>query len=295
MRSDAPLIPATTAAGRTASSVSSILWHAVLIGGAFIMLYPLFWMLGNSFESSPTIIMQNDSIFPRNPSLSNYSNGLRGFFRVSFFIFFRNSFVLVVLIVAGTLLSSSFTAFAFARLKFRFQKVLFAVMLGTIMLPFHAVLIPQYILFNSIGWVNTYLPLIVPRFFANWGFFVFLNVQFMRTIPSQFDDAAFVDGCNPFAIYARIILPLSVPALITAMIFSFIWSWNDFLSHLIYISDIAKYTVSLGLRLFLDSQSESAWGPMLAMSVLSLVPVFLMFIFLQRYLIEGVTAGGIKG
>lgn len=295
MRSDAPSIPATTAAGRTASPVFSILWHAVLIGGAFIMLYPLFWMLGNSFESSPTIIMQNDSIFPQNPSLSNYSNGLRGFFRVSFFIFFRNSFVLVVLIVAGTLLSSSFTAFAFARLKFRFQKVLFAVMLGTIMLPFHAVLIPQYILFNSIGWVNTYLPLIVPRFFANWGFFVFLNVQFMRTIPSQFDDAAFVDGCNPFAIYARIILPLSVPALITGMIFSFIWSWNDFLSHLIYISDIAKYTVSLGLRLFLDSQSESAWGPMLAMSVLSLVPVFLMFIFLQRYLIEGVTAGGIKG
>lgn len=295
MRSDSAPVALTTKEGRTELSISSIVWHLVLIGGAFIMLYPLFWMLGNSFEASPTFIMQNDSIFPRNPSLSNYSNGLRGFFRVSFFIFFRNSFVLVVLIVAGTLLSSSFTAFAFARLKFRFQKTLFAVMLGTIMLPFHAVLIPQYILFNTIGWVNTYLPLIVPRFFANWGFFVFLNVQFMRTIPSQFDDAAFVDGCNPFAIYLRIILPLSVPALITGMIFSFIWSWNDFLSHLIYISDIAKYTVSLGLRLFLDSQSESAWGPMLAMSVLSLVPVFLMFIFLQRYLIEGVTAGGIKG
>jgi multiple sugar transport system permease protein len=280
---------------RSERTLSSVLWHAFLIAGAFVMLYPLLWLLGNSFEESVVVIMRSRSIFPQTFSLANYAAGLKGFFRVSFLVFFGNSFYLVAMIVLGTVASTSFTAFAFARLSFRFQKVLFALMLATIMLPFHAVLIPQYVMFHRLGWVGSYLPLIVPRFFATSGFFIFLNVQFMRGIPAEFDNAAYVDGCTPFGVYFRIILPLSVPALITATIFSFIWSWNDFFSHLLYISDVTRYTVSLGLRLFLDSQSESAWGSMLAMSVLSLLPVFAMFVLMQRYLIEGVTAGGVKG
>ena len=280
---------------KTNARLASLAWHAFLLGAAFIMLYPLLWLLGNSFEESVTVIMQSRRVFPQTFSLDNYANGLEGFFRVPFLVFFRNSFLVVGLQVLGTVASTSFTAFAFARLEFRFQKVFFAVMMATIMLPHHATLIPQYVMFHRLGWVGTYLPLIVPRFLATAGFFVFLNVQFMRSIPEDFDNAAYVDGCTPFDVYFRIILPLSVPALITATIFSFIWSWNDFFSHLLYISDVSRYTVSLGLRLFLDSQSESAWGSMLAMSVLSLVPVFIMFVLMQRYLIEGVTAGGVKG
>lgn len=276
-------------------SASSFLWHIFLIVGAFMMLYPLLWLVGNSFEESLAVIMRGRRILPQNFSFVNYKEGLEGFFRVSFLVFFRNSFILVAMIVAGTIASSSLTAFAFARLDFRFRRVLFALMLATIMLPFHAVLIPQYVMFHRLGWVGSYLPLFVPRFFATSGFFIFLNVQFMRGIPADFDRAAYVDGCTPFGVYFRIILPLSVPALITTAIFSFIWSWNDFFSHLLYISDVAKYTVSLGLRLFLDAQSESSWGSMFAMSVLSLVPVFLMFVVMQRHLIEGVTAGGVKG
>lgn len=269
--------------------------HALLVLSALIMLYPLLWMLGSSFKTDTIEILRGASIFPANPTLDHYRNGLQGVAGVPFLRYFLNSFVLVGMVMFGTILSSSLTAFAFARLEFQGKRFLFSVMLLTIMLPFHAVLIPQYIIFNNLGWANTYLPLIVPRFFATWGFFIFLNVQFLRAIPRELDQAAYVDGCTPFQVYARVLLPLSVPSLTTTAIFSFIWTWNDFLGHLVYISEVSNYTVTLGLRLFLDAQSETVWGSVLAMSVLSLIPVFLLFVFFQRYLISGVTAGSLKG
>jgi len=165
----------------------------------------------------------------------------------------------------------------------------------TLMLPFHVTIIPQYIIFNSLEWVNTYLPLTLPRFFAVEGFFIFLLVQFMRGIPSELEQAAKIDGCGPIRIYWYLMMPLSLPAIVTTMIFTFIWTWNDFFGQLLYISNIDLYTVALGLRMFLDSSGKSAWGSMFAMSTLSLVPLFAVFIFFQRYLIEGITTGGVKG
>jgi len=197
--------------------------------------------------------------------------------------------------IIGNLLSCSMAAYAFARLQFRLKTLLFGLMLLTMMLPHHVTMIPQYIIFNKLEWVNTFLPLIVPKFTATDGFFIFLMIQFIRNIPAELDQAATMDGCGAIQIYWRLILPLALPALVTTAIFTFIWTWNDFLGQILYLSDIKQYTVSLGLRTFLDSQGESQWGRLFAMSTLSLVPVFAIFIFFQKYLIEGITSGGVKG
>ena len=167
-------------------------------------------------------------------------------------------------------------------------------MLGTLMLPYHVTLIPQYVLFLNLGWVDTILPLVVPKFLAADAFFIFLMVQFFRGIPRELDEAAMMDGCGPWRIYWRIMLPLSMPVLATAAIFSFIWTWDDFFGPLIYLNDIAHYTVPAGLRAFVDSTGKSDWGALFAMSVLSLVPVFLFFLFFQRLLIQGIATTGMK-
>jgi len=172
---------------------------------------------------------------------------------------------------------------------------LFSIMMLTMMLPFHVKLVPQYIIFYKLGWINTILPLVVPKFFAVEGFFIFLMVQFMRTLSNELLEAPRLDGCNTFDIYLRFILPLSVPALVTVSIFSFIWSWNDFFSQMLYLSNPGKFTVSIALRMFLDSTGLSSWGALFAMSCLTLVPLFAVFVAFQRYLIEGITSGSLKG
>jgi multiple sugar transport system permease protein len=162
------------------------------------------------------------------------------------------------------------------------------------MLPYHVTLIPQYVLFLNIGWVNTWLPLVVPKYLAVDAFFIFLMVQFFRGLPRELDEAAQMDGCSAWRIYWKIILPLSVPVLATAAIFSFIWTWEDFFGPLIYLGDIKSYTVQLGLRSLVDSSGSSDWGALFAMSVLSLIPIFLIFLFFQRLLIEGIATTGMK-
>jgi multiple sugar transport system permease protein len=194
----------------------------------------------------------------------------------------------------GNLFSCSIAAYAFARLEFRFKPILFAVMLGTIMLPFQVVLVPQYILFHELGWTNTILPLVVPKFLAVDAFFVFLLVQFIRGLPRELDDAATVDGCGPFGVFWRIIFPLLRPALAVTAVFTFIWTWNDFLGPLIYLTATDNYTVPIALNAFLDSTGTSNWGAMFAMSILSLVPLFLVFLFAQKQLVQGIATTGLK-
>jgi len=196
--------------------------------------------------------------------------------------------------VVGNLLACSFAAYAFARLRFTGRNFFFALMMMTMMLPYHVVLIPQYVLFLNLGWVDTYLPLIVPRFLAADGFFIFLMVQFFRQIPRELDEAAMIDGCGAFKIYWAVILPLSLPAMGTAAIFSLIWVWEDFLAPLIYLNDINSYTVPLALRLFVDQEGQSAYGQMFAMSVLSLVPVLIFFVAFQKLIIRGIATSGMK-
>lgn len=271
-----------------------ISFHSLIILFGFSMLYPLLWMLSASFKTNGEIF-SGTNFFPLAPTLDNYINGIRGVSGYSFFKFFGNSFLVAGLCMVGNILSCSMAAYAFSKLQFRLRKILFTVMMVTLMLPFHVRLIPQYIIFNKIGWVNTILPLVVPRFFATEGFFVFLLTQFMRSMSNELLEAPRIDGCNTFQIYSYFIIPLSVPALVTVAIFTFIWTWNDFFSQMIYLSNPAKFTVSLALRMFVDATGQSSWGALFAMSCLSLLPLFALFIVFQRYLVEGITAGSLKG
>ncbi|MDQ4138215.1 MAG: carbohydrate ABC transporter permease, partial [Actinomycetota bacterium] len=194
----------------------------------------------------------------------------------------------------GTLISSSLTAYAFARLEFPFKRTLFAILLGTMLLPYHVTLVPQYILFNQLGWVNTYLPLTVPRFLGVEAFFIFLMVQFIRTLPRELDESARIDGAGHFGIFGRIIMPLALPAIGTTAMFTFIASWNDFLGPLLYLNRADLQTVPLALNTFLDSTGENAFGELFAMSTLSLAPIVGFFIVSQRLLIEGIATTGMK-
>jgi len=271
-------------------------WSRLIVVTAMgvALMYPLFWMLSSSFKPNE-IIFQDLSLWPSQFTLKNYGIGWVGLSGISFSTFFANTFFMVGMAIIGNLVTCSMTAYAFARLDFSFKKVFFSAMLVTIMLPYHVTLIPQYIIFNNLDWINTYYPLIVPKFLAVDAFFIFLMVQFIRGIPHELDQAAIVDGCNPVQTYVRIILPLLQPALVTSAIFTLIWTWNDFFSQLIYISNPKLFTVALGLRMFSDNQGASEWGAMFAMSIVSLLPVLAFFTAFQRLIIEGVATSGLKG
>ncbi|HEX7301884.1 carbohydrate ABC transporter permease [Lentzea sp.] len=261
----------------------------VLIG--FVMLYPVLWMVVSSLRPG-------DEIF-RSPGLildtfrtENYTEGWNAL-SPSFGTYLLNSAILVLGCIVGNLVSCSMAAYAFARLQFTGKRWWFGIMLGTIMLPIHVIIVPQYVLFSNIGWVNTFLPLIVPKILATDAFFVFLMVQFVRGLPRELDEAARIDGCGHPRIFLRIVLPLMKPALATTTIFTFIWTWNDFFGQLIYLTDPDMYTVPVALRSFVDSTVATSWGSQFAMSVVSLVPIFLAFLVGQRYLVKGIaTTGG---
>jgi len=275
--------------------VYTVLFHLIIIFFGLAMLYPLAWMVSSSFKTNAEIFSKV-SFFPKNPTLNNYINGLTG--GVSGYGFFRfcaNSLLIAVLNIVGNVITCSMAAFAFAKLPFKLSGFLFAIMMGTLMLPGHVRLIPQYIIFNKLGWIDTFNPLIVPSFFATDGFFIFLLTQFMRGISNEMLDAPRIDGCNTFQIYLYFMLPLSVPGLVTVAIFTFIGSWNDFFSQMLYLINPARFTVSVALRMFIDPTGQSAWGSLFAMSLISLIPLFVLFIGFQHYLVEGIQSGSLKG
>lgn len=283
----------TGAGNGRVSAWRAVARHAVLILASICMIYPLLWMVGSSFKPE-TQIFTDPGALPTEFKLDSYIDGWNAL-RISFTTFYMNSFLIAALAVIGNLMACSLTAFAFARLEFRFRRFWFVMMLATLMLPYHVTLVPQYILFLKLGWVNTFLPLIVPKFLAVDAFFIFLMVQFFRGIPREIDEAAVMDGCGPWRIYWRILLPLSTPVLATAAIFSFIWTYDDFLGPLIYLNDMRQWTVPLALRAFVDaSGGQSLYGELFAMSTLSLVPVFVVFFAFQRLIIRGVALGALK-
>ena len=279
-------------AAKPSGARGALFRHALLAMAAFVMIYPLLWMVGASFKPENRILTEI-GVIPPNLDLFNYVQGWTAL-RESFTRFYANSFLVAGLAVVGNVMACSLSAYAFARLEFRGRKLWFALMMGTLMLPYHVTLVPQYILFLNLGWVNTFLPLVVPKFLAVDAFFIFLMVQFFRGVPKEIDEAARMDGCGPWRIYWRIMLPLSTPVLATAAIFSFIWTYDDFLAPLIYLSDVKDYTVPLALRAFVDSTGESSFGQLFAMSSLSLVPVFAVFLAFQSLIIRGVTMGALK-
>jgi multiple sugar transport system permease protein len=279
-------------APRSKSGVKLLL-HIILIIGAILMIYPLIWMLSSSFKPED-LIFSNPSLLPKQFTLQNYVSGWTAL-GVPFGLFFWNSLLVCIGAVIGNVVSCSMVAYAFARLNFKFKPIWFAIMLCTIMLPYHAIVVPQYILFKNIGWINTFLPLIVPKFLATDAFFIFLLVQFIRALPIELDESARIDGCGPIQTFWRVIIPLTTPALATTAIFTFIWTWGDFFSQLIFLNNQNIYTLPVALNAFLDSTGVSAYGSLFAMSLLALLPILGFFLLFQRLLTEGISTTGMKG
>ncbi|WP_326553807.1 carbohydrate ABC transporter permease [Micromonospora sp. NBC_01813] len=272
----------------------SIGWHLAALALLAVILYPVAWVVSASFTPSASIIGDLE-LLPRDPTTDNYRRAAEGMAGISVWRFFWNSTVLAVLAVVGTVASSALAGYAFARLRFRGRSTMFVLMISTLLLPFHVLIVPQYAVFQNLGLVDTYAPLLLGKFLAAEAFFVFLMVQFMRNIPNELDESARIDGAGQWGTFWHIILPLSRPAMITTAIFTFIWTWNDFLGPLIYLSTPDKYPLPLALQLYIDQTTLSDYGALMAMSMLALLPVIGFFLFFQRFLVEGVSTSGLKG
>ncbi|MGW7690403.1 carbohydrate ABC transporter permease [Streptomyces asiaticus] len=283
---------ALVAAGRR--RVRSAIWHVGALAVLAVILYPVVWVIGGSFKPGDQIV-GSLQLLPTDPITDNYRRLSDGIADVPISTFFTNSLLLAVGSVIGVLFSCSLAAYAFARIRFAGRNALFTLMISTLLLPFQVLIIPQYILFQKLDLINTYVPLLLGKYLAADAFFVFLMVQFMRGLPRELDEAARLDGCGHLRIYWNIVLPLCRPALITSAIFTFIWSWNDFIGPLLYLNEPDKYTVSMGLKLFIDQDSVADYGGMVAMSLVALLPVLLFFLAFQRYLVEGAATSGLKG
>jgi pectin-derived oligosaccharide transport system permease protein len=281
-----------TLARRHTVTASKIFRLLIITAISVVVLIPLLWMISSSFKPEADIFRYM-GIIPRTVTIQNYIDGWQGV-DFTFGRFYRNSLFMVGLATIGNLFSCTLTAYAFARMQFRLKRIAFAIMLATIMLPPHAVMITQYVFYFKLGVANSFLPILLPKFLALDSFFIFLFVQFMRGIPGELDQAARVDGCNSWNIFSRVILPLSQPALVTTAIFTFLWTWNDFFTQLIYLTSPRLQTVSLALRRFIDPDSLPAYGQMMAMSTLSILPIMILFAMSQKLLIEGISTSGLK-
>ncbi|RSM88652.1 carbohydrate ABC transporter permease [Kibdelosporangium aridum] len=272
----------------------TILWHVLCLAAVAVVLYPMIWLAFASVKP-PSEVLSSLNLLPSRVVLDGYRQGWEGAAGIGFGTFFVNSFIVAIASVVANVFSCTLAAYAFARLRFRLSGALFAFMIATLMLPHHVTLIPQYVIFQQAGLVNTFVPLVLPKLLATEAFFVFLIVQFMRGIPRELDEAATIDGCGVYKTFWHVVLPLAKPALVTTSIFTFIWTWNDFFTQMVYLNDADKFTVPLGLRLFVDTSSESNFGAMFAMSALALVPIVAFFLAFQRLLVEGVSTSGLKG
>lgn len=269
----------------------SVLKHAILIALSVIFILPLIWMLTTALKTDQQVLAYPPSFLPNPVQWSNFPDA---FTFVPFGTFLKNSALVAVLTVFGTLVSCALPAYAFARFDWRGRDLLFGIMLATIMLPFQVTMIPLYVTFSSIGWINTLLPLIVPHFFGN-AFFIFLLRQFFLGIPRELSDSAVIDGASDLRILWSIILPLSKPVLSVVALFAFLGSWNDFLTPLIYLNDKELFTIPLGLALMRSSYGLSRFSLIMAATSLFVIPVIVLFFFAQRTFIQGITFTGLKG
>lgn len=282
-------------AERRKRRLSSAVRYLVLTIVAVIMIYPILWLVGASFKTN-TEIFTEIGFIPKRIDFTPYIEGWRTRTEYTFTTYFANTFKIVIPKIVFCLISSTLTAYGFARFNFKFKNVLFALLMATMFLPAVVTRIPLYIFWKQFSMLDTYIPLIAPTVFAQEPFFVFMLIQFLRSIPKDLDEAATIDGCNSFQILWRILLPQLKPALISCIIFQFVWSFNDFLGPLIYISSVDKYPVALALKMSIDTSSGVVeWNQILAMSLISLLPALILFFSAQKYFVEGVTSSGIKG
>ncbi len=278
---------------KTSRKITTVSFHTFIILLGIVMLYPIIWMVASSLKPADEVFRNAASLIPSKLMWQNYVEGWKGFGNVSFATFFKNSFVVTILAVIGQVISSAVVAYGFARIRFPGRKILFAAMIITMLLPAQILLIPQYIMFVGFDWIDTYLPLIIPHYFGT-PFFIFLIMQFIQGIPRELDESANIDGCGKFRTFIQIIIPMTLPAIATTTVFSFYWKWDDFMGPLLYLHSPMKYTVSIALKSFSDPSSVTNWSAMFAMSTLSLIPSFVIFLCFQRYLVEGISTTGLK-
>jgi oligogalacturonide transport system permease protein len=273
---------------------NAALRYLALFAVGLVMLYPMIWLVGASFKSNAEIFSEIGFI-PSRLDFTAYAKGWKTSTEYTFATYFLNSFLITIPRIIVTVISCVLVAYAFARFEFWGKKFLFSVMVGTMMLPLIILRLPQYLMFKEFGWLDTYLPMIVPSAFATDTFFVFMLVQFLRGIPRDMEEAAQIDGCNPLQLLWHIIVPLLKPAIISVIVFQFIWTMNDFMGPLIYLSTVEKYPVSLALKMSIGATEEVEWASVLAISVVALLPSIAVFFAAQRHFIEGAASSGIKG
>jgi multiple sugar transport system permease protein len=262
-----------------------------LVGIAFIMAMPFVWLVTSSLKAQVQIFQYPPQWIPNPIRWENYVNALT---YKPFGLYLRNTMFIVTMNVIAVVFTSSFCAYGFARIRFPGRDFWFGIVMATLFLPYAILIVPSFIIFTRLGWVNTFLPLVVPQFFGGGAFNIFLLRQFFRTIPEELADAARIDGCSEFGIYARIMLPLSKPALTTVAIFTFLAAWNDLLGPIIYLRTPENFTVAAGLASF-RSQIDVSWDLQLAASTAMILPVVILFFFSQRYFIKGIVMTGLKG
>jgi oligogalacturonide transport system permease protein len=279
---------------RRREMMSAFFRYTALIAVGLIMLYPLIWLVGASFKTNAEIFTEL-GFWPKQFDFTAYIKGWKTSTEYTFATYFLNSFMIIIPKIIVTVISCVMVAYAFARFEFWGKKVLFSIMIATMALPQIILRVPQFLMFKEFGWLNTYLPLIVPSAFAFDTFFIFLLVQFLRGIPRDMEEAAQIDGCNSYQLLWHIVVPLLRPAIVAVIVFQFIWTMNDFMGPLIYLSSVAKYPVSLALKIAVSAGDEIEWNSVIAISVIALIPSVLVFFAAQRYFIEGVATSGIKG
>ncbi len=275
--------------------INSIIRYTILILGALIMIYPIIWLIGASFKTNSEIF-SSIGFIPSSIDFSAYVKGWQTATEYTFTTYFANTFMIVIPKVIFTVIASTLTAYGFTRFDFPFKKSLMAILVGTLFLPSVVTRVPLYLLWKELGFLDTYIPLTVPALFGGEAFFVFQMVQFMRGIPKELDEAAKVDGCNSFQILYKVLVPVMIPCIVSVGLFQFMWTMNDFLGPLIYISSVSKYPVAIAIKLAMDTSGGTfEWNQTIAMSLMGLVPSLVLFFLAQKTFIEGVTAGSVKG
>lgn len=278
----------------TKKTVKTILSYLVIAVIGLVLLYPILWMFFAAFKTNDEIF-GSTKLLATHYSFQNFIDGWRGSGTMTYAVYFWNTFRLVIPVTLLTLVSSTLVAYGFARFNFPFKKALFPLLIATLMLPNAVIIIPRYTLFAKFGWIDTYIPFYALAALACYPFFIFMLVQFLRGIPRDLDESAYIDGCGTFRTLMQIILPLMKPSLFSAALFQFMWTYNDYFNSLIFINSGKKYTVSLALRLSLDSESVINWGKIMATSFVVVLPLILLFFMAQKYFVEGIATSGLKG
>lgn len=279
---------------KTKKRIHEIIMYIVLITVGIIMIYPLIWMFFASFKSNEEIY-GSIGLLPQSYSWEAFKDGWNAIGGNTYAVFFKNSFLLVVPTTILTVLSSMLVAYGFARFEFKGKKMAFMLLLSTLMLPNAILIIPRYSIFRTLNVLDGYGPFYLMAIFACYPFFTYMIIQFLRGVPRELDESAYIDGCGTFKTLTHILLPLLKPALFSAGLFQFLWTYNDYFNSLIYINSVKKYTVSMALRLSLDSESVVVWKNVMAMSCLAVLPVVILFFIAQKYFVEGIATTGLKG